>query len=55
MSELPEFEKLQNIFKELLKGQLARVGSAKKKKKKNPPVDTCEMLRLIGASDADYG
>ena len=53
MSELPEFEKLQNVFKELLKGQLARVGSAKKKK--NPPVDTCEMLRLIGASDADYG
>ena len=33
MSELPEFEKLQNVFKELLKGQLTQVGSAKKKKK----------------------
>ena len=54
MSELPEFEKLQNVFKELLKGQLTS-RLCKKKKKKNPPADTCEMLRLIGASDADYG
>ena len=53
MSELPEFEKLQNVFKELLKGQLT--SRLCKKKKKNPPADTCEMLRLIGASDADYG
>ena len=36
MSELPEFEKFQNVFKELLKGQLTRVGSAKKKKQKKP-------------------
>ena len=33
MSELPEFEKLQNVFKELLKGQLTSRLCKKKKKK----------------------